>query len=143
MSHVSRRQALTAAAATLALGRLSPVLAEDKKEKKAGYTLPSLPYAYDALSKSIDEETMKIHHDKHHQAYITNANNLLKDHPKLLEMPVEELLSDVKQIPDTIRLGVINNAGGHSNHSIFWTIMGPKQGKASGDLSKAIDSTFG
>jgi Fe-Mn family superoxide dismutase len=145
MSHVSRRQALTAAAAgvaTLALGRVSPIQAEDKK-KAAGYVLPPLPYAYDALSKSIDEETMKIHHDKHHQAYVTNANSLLKDHPKLLEMPVEELLSDVTQIPEKIRQGVINNAGGHSNHSIFWTIMGPKQGKASGDLSKAIDSTFG
>jgi superoxide dismutase, Fe-Mn family len=145
MSHVSRRQALTAAAAgvaTLALGRPSPVVAQEKK-KGAGYVLPPLPYAYDALSKSIDEETMKIHHDKHHQAYVTNANNLLKDHPKLLEMPVEQLLSDIKQIPEKIRQGVINNAGGHSNHSIFWTIMGPKQGKASGELSKAIDSTFG
>src|SRR5262249_1178812 len=95
------------------------------------------------LSKSIDEETMKIHHDKHHQAYITNANTLLKDHPKLLEMPVEDLLSDVKQIPEKIRQGVINNAGGHSNHPIFWPTMGPKAGKLSSELSKAIDSKFG
>jgi superoxide dismutase, Fe-Mn family len=144
MSQLSRRQALTAAAAgvaTLALGRLSLTRAEEK-EKPAGYVLPKLPYDYDALKVSIDEETMKIHHTKHHQAYVTNANNLLKDHPELLKKPVEELLSDVTQVPEKIRQGVINNAGGHSNHSIFWTIMGPEKGKASGELSKAIDKAF-
>jgi Fe-Mn family superoxide dismutase len=143
MTHLTRREALGAAAAgavALAVGPLSAVRAQDKK---AGYTLPPLPYDYDALKRSIDEETMKIHHDKHHAAYVANANGLLKDYPKLLAMPVEELLSDVKQVPEKIRQGVINNAGGHSNHSIFWVIMGPKKGKASGELSKAIDSAFG
>jgi len=149
MTHLSRRQALTAAAAGVAtlavagpLSRTSRAAEDDKKP--AGYVLPKLPYDYDALKESIDEETMKIHHDKHHAAYVKNANDaLMKEAPKLLEMPVEKLLSDPTQIPEKIRQFVINNAGGHSNHSIFWTIMGPKQGSASGDLSKAIDKAFG
>src|SRR5262245_53753433 len=102
MSQLSRRQDLTAAASgvdTLAFVRLSLTRAEDK-EKPVGYVLPKLPYDYDALKRSIDELTMKIHHTKHHQAYVTNANNLLKDHPDLLKKPVEELLSDVTQVPE-------------------------------------------
>jgi len=151
MSHWTRRQILQSAGVSVATLALSPlarcVSAQDTKKgeekKPAGYTLPKLPYAYDALEPSIDAKTMEIHHNKHHQAYITNANTLLKDHPELLALPVKELLSDVSKIPEKIRKGVINNAGGHSNHSIFWLVMGPKAGgKPEGALGKAIDSSF-
>jgi Fe-Mn family superoxide dismutase len=130
-----------AGVATLALAPLRLLAEEDKKP--TGYTLPKLPYAPDALEPYIDTETMKIHHGRHHLAYITAANNLLKSHPKLLAMPVNELLANIDKVPKDIRQGVINNAGGHSNHSIFWTIMGPKGGSPKGALEKAITKTFG
>ncbi len=108
------------------------------------YTLPPLPYDYDALEPSIDKLTMQIHHDKHHQAYITNAINLLKSDAKLLEMPPEKLLMDLSVVPEKDRQGVINNVGGHVNHTLFWEIMGPKGGgEPTGALAKAIDSRFG
>jgi Fe-Mn family superoxide dismutase len=87
---------------------------------------------------------MKIHHDKHHQAYINNANKLLAAEPKLLSLPVDELLAALDKVPEKIRQGVRNNAGGHSNHTIFWEIMGPKGGgKPEGALASAIDKRFG
>ncbi len=108
------------------------------------YELPALPYAPDALEPHIDARTMEIHHGKHHQTYITNANNLLKDHADLAALPVEELIADLSKVPEAIRGGVRNNAGGHANHSFFWTILGPgKGGKPSGDLAAAIDAKFG
>ena len=108
------------------------------------YELPKLPYAYDALAPSIDAKTMEIHHGKHHQAYITNANNLLKDHPDLAALDVDTLIADLSKVPEGIRGGVRNNAGGHSNHSFFWTILGPAKGGApKGKLGEAITATFG
>ena len=108
------------------------------------YTLPALPYAFDALVPHIDAKTMEIHHDKHHQAYITNANNLLKDHAALAALDVNALIADLSQVPEAIRGGVRNNAGGHSNHSFFWTILGPGKGGApKGKLGEAITATFG
>ncbi len=108
------------------------------------YELPKLPYANDALAPHIDAKTMEIHHTKHHQAYITNANNLLKDHPALAALDVNALIADLGKVPEGIRAGVRNNAGGHSNHSFFWTILGPGQGGApKGKLGAAITATFG
>jgi Fe-Mn family superoxide dismutase len=108
------------------------------------YELPKLPYAYDALVPHIDAKTMEIHYSKHHQAYITNANNLLKDHATLAALDVNALIADLSKVPDAIRGGVRNNAGGHSNHSFFWTILGPgKGGTPKGKLADAIASTFG
>jgi superoxide dismutase, Fe-Mn family len=108
------------------------------------YELPKLPYAYDALVPHIDAKTMEIHHTKHHQAYITNANNLLKDHPQLASLDVNALIADLSKVPENIRPGVRNNAGGHSNHSFFWLILGPGKGGApKGKLAEAINSTFG
>lgn len=108
------------------------------------YTLPPLPYAYDALAPHFDAKTMEIHHSKHHQAYITNANNLLKDHAALAELPAEKLIADLSQVPEAIRGGVRNNAGGHVNHAFFWTILGSGKGGApKGRLAAAIDATFG
>ena len=108
------------------------------------YELPKLPYANNALEPHIDAKTMEIHHTKHHQAYITNANNLLKDHPALAALDVNALIADLSKVPEAIRGGVRNNAGGHSNHSFFWTIMGPGKGGApKGKLAAAIDAELG
>jgi len=108
------------------------------------YELPPLPYPVDALEPHIDAKTMEIHHDKHHQAYITNANNALKDYPLLAAKPVEELIADLSAVPEAIRTVVRNNAGGHANHSFFWLILGPNAGGSpKGKLADAITSTFG
>jgi superoxide dismutase, Fe-Mn family len=108
------------------------------------YELPKLAYANNALEPHIDAKTMEIHHTKHHQAYITNANNLLKDHPALAALDVNALIADLSKVPEAIRGGVRNNAGGHSNHSFFWTIMGPGKGGApKGRLAAAIDAELG
>lgn len=108
------------------------------------YELPPLPYANNALEPHIDARTMEIHHDKHHQAYITNANNALKDHPALAGKPVNELIADLASVPETIRTAVRNNAGGHANHTFFWTIMGPDGGgEPKGQLAEAIKAKFG
>ena len=108
------------------------------------YELPPLPYPVDALEPHIDAKTMEIHHDKHHQAYITNANNALKDYPQLAAKPVEELIADLSAVPEAIRTVVRNNAGGHANHSFFWLILGPNAGGSpKGKLADAITSTFG
>lgn len=108
------------------------------------YSLPPLAYAHDALVPHIDAKTMEIHHGKHHQAYITNATNLLKDHPALAELDVNRLIADLAQVPEAIRGGVRNNAGGHSNHAFFWTILGPgKGGLPKGKLAAAIDAELG
>jgi len=108
------------------------------------YELPKLAYAYDALVPHIDAKTMEIHHSKHHQAYITNAVNLLKDHAELAALPVEKLIADLSVVPDAIRGGLRNNAGGHVNHAFFWTVIGPaKGGEPKGKLAAAIDAELG
>jgi len=108
------------------------------------FTLPALPYALDALAPHIDAKTMEIHHGKHHQAYITNANNLLKDHAALAALDVATLIADLSQVPEAIRGGVRNNAGGHSNHSFFWTVLAPhNQDAPSGAFAAAIDAQLG
>jgi superoxide dismutase, Fe-Mn family len=108
------------------------------------YELPPLPYPFAALEPHLDAKTMEIHHDKHHQAYITNANNALKDYPELAAKPVEELLAELNTVPEAIRAAVRNNAGGHANHSFFWKILGPNAGGSpKGKLADAINSTFG
>lgn len=108
------------------------------------YELPKLPYAYTALEPHIDARTMEIHHTKHHQAYINNANKALESHPALAAKPVEDLLRSIQSVPEGIRQTVINNAGGHANHSLFWQVMGPgKGGEPTGALADAIRGTFG
>ena len=108
------------------------------------HELPPLPYAYDALEPHIDEQTMRIHHDRHHNTYITNLNVALEGHSSLEGKSAEELISDLDSVPEGIRTAVRNNGGGHANHTFFWEIMGPDGGGApSGALAEAIDSTFG
>ena len=107
------------------------------------YEVPPLPYPSDALDRSIDAQTMQIHHDKHHQAYVDNANKAL-DGTEWADRPVEDVLRSIQSVPEQIRTAVRNNAGGHANHSLFWEIMGPNGGgEPSGDLAQAIDDAFG
>jgi superoxide dismutase, Fe-Mn family len=109
------------------------------------FTLPALPYAHDALEPHIDKTTMEIHHGKHHQAYITNVNKALESAPELASKSLEELLANnCAIVPEGIRTAVRNNGGGHWNHSMFWTIMGPGAGGTPvGNLGSAITGTFG
>jgi Fe-Mn family superoxide dismutase len=107
------------------------------------YEVPPLPYDYNALEPTIDEQTMRLHHDKHHQAYVDNANKALAG-TEWADRPVEEVLANIEILPEDIRPAVLNNAGGHVNHTLFWEIMSPDGGGApSGDLAHAISSTFG
>ncbi|WP_459615734.1 superoxide dismutase [Bordetella sp. 2513F-2] len=108
------------------------------------YTLPSLPYAYDALEPHIDALTMEIHHTKHHQTYINNLNAALEGAGVGADQPVEALLADMDALPEGIRGPVRNNGGGHANHSLFWTVMSPQGGgQPQGRLAEAIDAELG
>ncbi len=107
------------------------------------FELPKLPYAVDALEPYIDAQTMTIHHDKHHQAYITNLNGAIEKHPELGKKSLEDLLKDLNAVPEDVRIAVRNHGGGTWNHSMFWEIMAPKAGGGpKGELAKAIDSAF-
>ncbi len=108
------------------------------------YELPPLPYPKDALEPNIDAQTMEIHHDKHHGAYVTNVNKAIAGKPDLEKKSVEELISNLDAVPADIRGAVRNNGGGHANHSMFWKLIGPKAGGApSGKLGDDIKATFG
>lgn len=108
------------------------------------FTLPALPYPNNALEPHVDARTMEIHHTKHHQAYINNANKALESHADLQSKSVEELISNLSAVPEAIRTVVRNNAGGHYNHSLFWTVMAPNAGgEPTGPLSEAITRDFG
>ena len=107
------------------------------------FTLPPLPYDYNALEPHIDEQTMRIHHDKHHQAYVNNLNAALESAPDLQKKSVEELLVSLDSVPESIRTAVRNNGGGHYNHTLFWEIMAPGGSPTPiGALASAIDNTF-
>ncbi len=109
------------------------------------FEVPPLPYPYEALEPYIDTETMHLHHDKHHQAYVTNLNNAVQGQSEqLASYSVEDLLRNISQVPDSIRTAVQNNGGGHANHSMFWQLMKPNGGGApTGELASAIDQAFG
>ena len=108
------------------------------------HEVPPLPYDYNALEPHIDEQTMRIHHDKHHAAYVNNLNAALEKHPQLQQKGVEDLVRNINTVPEDIRTAVRNNAGGHVNHTMFWEIMAPgKGGEATGAIGDAIKSSFG
>lgn len=107
------------------------------------FTLPSLPYAFDALEPHIDARTMEIHHGKHHQTYVNNLNAALEGHADLQGKSLDDLLKSLDSLPEAIRTAVRNNGGGHWNHTLFWEIMSPGGSAASSELSAAIDSAFG
>jgi Fe-Mn family superoxide dismutase len=109
----------------------------------ARYELPALPYAFDALEPHIDAKTMEIHHDRHHATYVNNLNAALEGQ-NVGEQTIEELISKLNELPESIRTAVRNNGGGHANHSLFWQILSPNGGgQPTGEVAKAIDETFG
>jgi Fe-Mn family superoxide dismutase len=155
-SSLSRRdviKGLGAGAALLGLGALgsraeaaaaAPAAAPAAPAAPTGpFTLPKLPYAYDALEPHIDARTMEIHHSRHHQAYINNANTALKDQTALAGLTGIQLLQRLPSVPDAIRTAVRNNVGGHVNHTFFWEILGPGTTAPAGPLAAAIDKSFG
>jgi superoxide dismutase, Fe-Mn family len=145
----SRREALKRTgllAASLAWGgALLPDNAPGAEPAPAGpFTLPPLPYAVDALEPYVDAQTMQIHHDKHHQAYVTNLNKAVAGHPELEAKTVEELLRDLPAVPESIRKAVQNQGGGHANHTFFWQLLKKSPGgRPTGELAKAIDRQWG
>ncbi len=118
------------------------VLDYRKEDKTMAITLPDLPYAYDALEPQIDQETMTLHHDKHHATYVANTNAALEKHPEIGE-DLETLLTNPDTIPADIRQALINNGGGHLNHALFWTLLSPEKTEITTDVAKAIDQAFG
>jgi Fe-Mn family superoxide dismutase len=146
MPRLTRRQLLKVAGAGAATVALAPLARFVRAEEKRapGFTVPKLPYEYDALQPSISEEIMKLHHDTHHAAYVANLNKALEGQPDLLAMPVDDLLRHIDKVPEKAKQAVINNGGGHANHSFFWEVMAPKAGgEPKAELAKAIDSAFG
>jgi superoxide dismutase, Fe-Mn family len=108
------------------------------------FTLPPLPYDYKALEPHIDEQTMRLHHDKHHAAYVNNLNTALESQPDLQNKTIEDLLAMIDRVPEAIRATVRNNGGGHANHTMFWELMAPGGAKEpAGELANAINSSFG
>lgn len=143
---LTRREALKiigTGVAVAGLGLSKATAAESPRTGALDWDLPKLPYAYGALEPHIDARTMEIHHTKHHQAYITNAKNLLKDHPDLLARGPEALVRDLGSVPESIRTGIRNNAGGHVNHAFFWKIISPNPGVSIQQLPVAIAAAFG
>ena len=107
------------------------------------YTLPKINYSYDALEPYIDAKTMEIHHTKHHQTYVNNLNKALEGHTNWHDLGINELLGNIEQVPENIRLAVRNNGGGHFNHSLFWNMLGPGPTNPSGDMRNALEAAFG
>lgn len=142
MIQLSRRSLFRTAAFATAAATLRPV-AGLGQAATGPFSLPPLGYAFDANEPNIDAMTMTIHHDKHHAAYVANLNNALKDYPQAAAMPLETLLGHLGEMPEQIRTVVRNNAGGHANHSMFWSIMGGKGGAPNGELAEAITRDFG
>jgi Fe-Mn family superoxide dismutase len=141
---VTRREALKIIGAGVAVAGLGLAKAGAAEvQAPLGWDLPKLPYAYGALEPHFDARTMEIHHSKHHQAYITNATNLLKDHPDLLARGPEALVRNLAVVPEAIRTGIRNNAGGHVNHAFFWKIISPAAGMSIQQLPVAIAGAFG
>lgn len=136
--------ALTGAAEKAATKPVDVPTSSGSAAASGPYKLPPLPYAYDALEPHIDATTMKIHHDKHHAAYVSKLNDAVKDHPDLASKSVEELIKNLSTIPEKIRNDVRNQGGGDLNHTMFWESMTPGGAKEpSGELAKAIDAAFG
>jgi Fe-Mn family superoxide dismutase len=124
-------------------GRAEHILGRGiQKGAPMAFEVPPLAYGYDALEPHIDEQTMRVHHDKHHQAYVDNANAALEG-TEWADRPVEAILANLEIMPEDKRAAIRNNTGGHANHTMFWEIMGPGGGEPSGSLAAAIQSTFG
>jgi Fe-Mn family superoxide dismutase len=149
MTSLNRRTALlqmgSLAGAALLSGKLTAQAATPAAATPptGPFTLPPLPYAYDALEPSFDAATMHLHHDKHHQAYVNNLNAAVAAHPEMAGKSVEELLSNLAAVPEAARAVVRNSGGGHANHSFWWPTLGKGGAAPTGELAKAIDAKFG
>jgi Fe-Mn family superoxide dismutase len=138
---LSRRTLVSYGATLVAAASARPVRAQTAPS--GPFMLPPLPYAPDKNEPHIDAQTMTIHHDRHHAAYVANLNAAVKDHSALAAMPVQDLLAKLLEVPDTIRTAIRNNAGGHANHSMFWQIMGGSGGAPTGELLDAVNRDLG
>jgi Fe-Mn family superoxide dismutase len=137
-------QALAVAGAVGAVGgRASAAGAQDAPKPTGPFSLPPLPYAVDALEPYIDAQTMQIHHDKHHQAYVDNLNAAIAKHAELATKPLDQLLKGLDAVPEDVRTAIRNHGGGHANHSLFWTSLKKGGGTLGGELAKAVTTTFG
>ncbi len=129
---------------TVATGAAALAIAPRTARAADAFTLPPLPYPYDALEPSIDKRTMEIHHDKHHGGYVKNLNEAVAKTPSLAGMKLEDMLRDLSKVPAAVRTAVQNNGGGHYNHSLFWLVMAPHAGgEPTGPLGDAIKATWG
>ncbi len=144
---INRRQALqqtALAGAIVTVGGHLTTESAPAADATPAFVLPPLPYAFDALEPHLDAQTMQIHHDKHHAAYVGNLNKAVADKPALAKQPVEDLLRDLAALPETIRTAVRNNGGGHANHALFWQLLKKNGGgQPKGELAAAIDRKFG
>jgi len=147
---ITRRRVLqniawtAAAAAAASVVPTTKLWAQTAGAAAGPFTVPPLPYAFDALEPHIDAQTMQIHHDKHHAAYVTNLNKALADAPELGRKPIEELLRDLNAAPEKVRMAVRNQGGGHYNHTLFWQMMKKGGGgEPKGEVAQAIDKAFG
>ncbi len=145
MNHTLDRRALLRGSAGLAMAGLLATIAVAPRRALAQaaaagpFTLPPLPYAAAANEPHIDAQTMELHHDRHHAAYVANLNTIAKDHAQLAQQPLEAILAKLADVPEAVRTAVRNNGGGHANHTMFWEIMGGKGGAPTGELAQAID----
>ena len=145
---MTRRQALKTTALAATVSAVVPAAFAQPAPTAAApsgpFTLPGLPYAFDALEPHIDARTMEIHHDRHHKTYVDNLNKAIADAPELAKKSVEDLLKDLNSVPEKIRTAVRNSGGGHFNHSLFWQMMKKGGGgEPKSELAKAIDKSFG
>ncbi|TXI05503.1 MAG: superoxide dismutase [Rhizobium sp.] len=148
MFNLTRRHMITVTAGALAAISTSRIAAAQQTggatdSGDGPFKLPSLPYGYDALQAAIDTDTMHLHHDKHHAAYVANLNAAAKQAPQIADHPMEHLLANLDQVPDSVRTTVRNNLGGHVNHSMFWEIMGGAGAAPDGEVTAAIQRDFG
>ena len=148
MLTILRRAVLFAGTAAVIGARARTVAAQAAPAVVTGdlsypFTLPPLPYAASANEPSIDAQTMELHHDKHHGGYVTNLNAAVKDHPQVAAMTLSEMLTKVRELPETIAAAVRNNGGGHANHTMFWPVMGGKGGDPAGEVGAAVTRDFG
>jgi Fe-Mn family superoxide dismutase len=145
MSHVSRRRLVIGATGVAVVSATSRfAFAQAAAATPSGpFKADPLPYPFGALEPYIDAHTMELHHDRHHQAAVTNLNNIAKENPQIADKPIVEVLGNLDAVPEAIRTGVRNNMGAHANHTMFWQIMGPGGGKPGGEVLAAIDRDLG
>jgi superoxide dismutase, Fe-Mn family len=143
MTSFSRRDIIVGISTVTAWAATAGSVTAQSQTTAEPFSLPALPYATDALEPYIDAQTMMLHHDKHHGAYVNNLNAAAKESPEFATWPIEKILTSLNEVPEKVRTAVRNNLGGHVNHTMFWQVMGPSGGEAGGDVLAAIVRDFG